>query len=392
MAKQDRHLKRALALLETIPLIDGHNDLPWVIRNDTQARGDVAAYNLARQRNDGDTDIPRLREGRVSGQVWAAYVPTEIEHPGRAVMEQIDIVLQMNAAHPDVFLPVRRASDFARARREGKIASMLAVEGGVGLENSLAPLRVWHAAGARLMTLCHNGTLDWVDSATDAARHNGLTAFGRAVVRELNRLGMMVDCAHVAPSVMRQVLEISTAPIVFSHSNARALCDHPRNVPDDVLDTVRQKGGLVMATFIPDFLSETVRQWMGPLRANFVLHTEAERLSKIAAHERKHGPRPLAKLEDVADHIEYIANRIGAEKLGIGSDYFGVATTPVGLEDVRRFPHLLAEMLRRGWSEEAVIGLAGGNFIRTFRAVEREGARLRRTEKVPYGTTQSFAS
>lgn len=392
MAKQDRHLKRALALLETIPLIDGHNDLPWVIRNDTQARGDVAAYNLARQRNDGDTDIPRLREGRVSGQVWAAYVPTEIEHPGRAVMEQIDIVLQMNAAHPDVFLPVRRASDFARARREGKIASMLAVEGGVGLENSLAPLRVWHAAGARLMTLCHNGTLDWVDSATDAARHNGLTAFGRAVVRELNRLGMMVDCAHVAPSVMRQVLEISTAPIVFSHSNARALCDHPRNVPDDVLDTVRQKGGLVMATFIPDFLSETVRQWMGPLRASFVLHTEAERLSKIAAHERKHGPRPLAKLEDVADHIEYIANRIGAEKLGIGSDYFGVATTPVGLEDVRRFPHLLAEMLRRGWSEEAVIGLAGGNFIRTFRAVEREGARLRRTEKVPYGTTQSFAS
>lgn len=392
MAKQDRHLKRALALLETIPLIDGHNDLPWVIRNDTQARGDVAAYNLARQRNDGDTDIPRLREGRVSGQVWAAYVPTEIEHPGRAVMEQIDIVLQMNAAHPDVFLPVRRASDFARARREGKIASMLAVEGGVGLENSLAPLRVWHAAGARLMTLCHNGTLDWVDSATDEARHNGLTAFGRAVVRELNRLGMMVDCAHVAPSVMRQVLEISTAPIVFSHSNARALCDHPRNVPDDVLDTVRQKGGLVMATFIPDFLSETVRQWMGPLRASFVLHTEAERLSKIAAHERKHGPRPLAKLEDVADHIEYIANRIGAEKLGIGSDYFGVATTPVGLEDVRRFPHLLAEMLRRGWSEEAVIGLAGGNFIRTFRAVEREGARLRRTEKVPYGTTQSFAS
>lgn len=392
MAKQDRHLKRAHALLETIPLIDGHNDLPWVIRNDTQARGDVAAYNLARQRNDGDTDIPRLREGRVSGQVWAAYVPTEIEHPGRAVMEQIDIVLQMNAAHPEVFLPVRRASDFARAKREGKIASMLAVEGGVGLENSLAPLRVWHAAGARLMTLCHNGTLDWVDSATDEARHNGLTAFGRAVVRELNRLGMMVDCAHVAPSVMRQVLEISTAPIVFSHSNARALCDHPRNVPDDVLDTVRQKGGLVMATFIPDFLSETVRQWMGPLRASFVLHTEAERLSKIGAHEKKHGPRPLAKLEDVADHIEYIANRIGAEKLGIGSDYFGVATTPIGLEDVRRFPHLLAEMLRRGWSEEAVVGLAGGNFIRTFRAVEREGARLRKSEKVPYGTTQSFAS
>jgi len=387
----DRALNRALALLESMPLVDGHNDLPWVIRNDTAAKGDVAAYALERQRNDGDTDIPRLKAGRVSGQVWAAYVPTEIAHPGRAVMEQIDIVLQIQTAHPEVFLPVRRAADFLRAKKAGKIASMLAVEGGVGLENSLAPLRVWHAAGARLMTLCHNGTLDWCDSATDEARHGGLTAFGRAVVRELNRLGMMVDCAHVAPSVMRQVLEISAAPVVFSHSNARALCDHVRNVPDDVLDLVRQRGGLVMATFIPDFLSETVRQWMGPLRASFVLHTEAERLSKIGEHEKTHGPRPLAKLEDVAGHIEYIANRIGPEKVGIGSDFFGVATTPVGLEDVRRFPHLLAEMIRRGWSDEAVAGLAGGNFIRAFRAVEREGARLRKTLPVPYGTTETIA-
>ena len=386
----DRALKHALALLETMPLIDGHNDLPWVIRNDTRARGDVAAYDIARQHNDGDTDIPRLRTGRVSGQVWAAYVPSEIDQPGRAVMQQIDIVLQMQAGHPEVFLPVKRASDFMRAKRSGKIASMLAVEGGVGLENALAPLRVWHAAGARLMTLCHNGTLDWVDSATDEPRHGGLTAFGRAVVRELNRLGMMVDCAHVAPSVMRQVLEISSAPVVFSHSNARALCDHVRNVPDDVLERVRQRGGLVMATFIPDFLSEKVRQWMGPLRASFVLHTEAERLSKIAAHETTHGPRPLAKLEDVANHIEYIANIVGPDKLGIGSDFFGVATTPVGLEDVRRFPQLLAEMIRRGWSDAAVEGLAGGNFIRTFRAVEREGARLRKTLQVSYGTTQTI--
>ena len=387
---RDGALARALALLETMPLIDGHNDLPWVIRNNAAAKGNVAAYDLARQRNDGDTDIPRLRSGRVSGQVWAAYVPSEIAHPARAVMEQIDIVLQMNAAHPEVFLPVRRAADFARAKRAGKIASMLAVEGGVGLENSLAPLRVWHAAGARLMTLCHNGTLDWIDSATDKARHGGLTAFGRAVVHELNRLGMMVDCAHVAPSVMRQVLEISSAPVVFSHSNARALCDHVRNVPDDVLDLVRARGGLVMATFIPDFLSEQVRQWMGPLRASFVLHTEAERLSKIAVHEKTHGPRPLARLEDVAGHIEYIANRIGMEKVGIGSDFFGVPTTPTGLEDVSRFPHLLAEMIRRGWSDDAVAGLAGGNFIRTFRAVEREGARLRKAAPAAYGTTETI--
>ena len=326
----------------------------------------------------------------MSGQVWAAFVPSEIDHPGRAVMEQIDIVLQMQAAHPDVFLPVRRAADFARAKKAGRIASMLAVEGGVGLENSLAPLRVWHAAGARLMTLCLNGTLDWIDSATDDARHGGLTAFGRAVVAELNRLGMIVDCAHVAPSVMRQVLEISSAPVVFSHSNARALCDHVRNVPDDVLDLVRQRGGLVMATFIPDFLSETVRQWMGPLRASFVLHSEAERMAGIARHEATHGKRPLARLGDVADHIAYLAARIGPEKVGIGSDFFGVPTTPVGLEDVRRFPNLLAEMFRRGWSDEAVAGLAGGNFIRTFRAVEREGARLRKTRPVPYGTIDSI--
>jgi len=392
MAKpdHDRALTRALALLETVPMVDGHNDLPWVIRNDGRAKGDVGAYDLARRRNDGDTDIPRLRDGRVSGQVWAAYVPSEIAQPGRAVLEQIDIVLQMNAAHPDVFLPVKRAGDFMRAKKAGKIASMLAVEGGVGLENSLAPLRVWHASGARLMTLCHNGTLDWIDSATDEVRHGGLTAFGRAVVGELNRLGMIVDCAHVAPSVMHQVLERSSAPVVFSHSNARALCDHVRNVPDDVLDVVRVKGGLVMATFIPDFLNEEVRQWMGPLRASFWLNTEGERMAALAKHEKTHGPRPRATLADVARHIEYIAGKTGVEKVGIGSDFFGVPTTPTGLEDVSRFPHLLAEMLRRGWSEDAVAGLAGGNFIRTFRAVEREGVRLRKSVAVPYGTVQTI--
>jgi membrane dipeptidase len=234
--RRDGALRRALDLLEKVPLVDGHNDLPWVIRRDPIAHGDVLKYDLARRHNDGDTDIPRLRQGRVGGQIWAAYVPTDIEHPARSVLEQIDIILRINAAHPNVFLPATRAADIGRAKRTGKIASIMAVEGGVGLENSLSPLRVWHAAGARLMTLCHNGTLDWVDSATDAPRHGGLTEFGRVVVSELNRLGMIVDCAHVSPDVMRQVLDVSTAPIVFSHSNARGLCDHPRNVPDDVLD------------------------------------------------------------------------------------------------------------------------------------------------------------
>jgi membrane dipeptidase len=250
------------------------------------------------------------------------------------------------------------------------------VEGGVGLENSLAPLRVWHAAGARLMTLCHNGTLDWVDSATDVARHGGLTAFGRAVISELNRLGMIVDCAHVSPDVMRQVLTLSTAPIVFSHSNARALCDHPRNVPDDVLAMVPANDGLVMATFVPDFISEESRQWMLPLREKLGSDFTASRMDAIAEYEKTHGKRPLATLEMLADHIVYLADKVGARRVGIGSDFFGVPTTPVGLHDVSRFPYLLAEMFRRGWSDDHVAGLAGLNFLRVFRAVEREGRRL----------------
>lgn len=282
-AGHDAHYRRAIDLLDRIPFVDGHNDLPWVIRNDPEAKGDVRKYDIGHRRNDGDTDIPRLRDGKVATQVWAAFIPSDIAQPARVTLEQIDIILQMQAAHPDVFLPITKPADILRAKRTGKIGSLLAVEGGVGLENALAPLRVWHAAGARLMTLCHNGTLDWIDSATDAPRHGGLTAFGREVVAELNRLGMIVDCAHVSPDAMRAVLATSTAPIVFSHSNARALCNHPRNVPDDVL----------------------------------------------------------------------------------------------GLHDVSRFPYLIAEMFRRGWSEDAVAGLAGLNFIRVFRAVEREGRRLR---------------
>ena len=376
-AKQDNALQQAMNLLDRIPMIDGHNDLPWVIRNDDAARGDVRKYQLSARRNDGDTDIPRLREGRVATQVWAAFIPSEIAQPGRVTLEQIDVILQLQAAYPNDFMPVLKPSDILRAKRTGKIGSILAVEGGVGLENALAPLRVWHAAGARLMTLCHNGTLDWIDSATDEARHGGLTEFGRAVVRELNRLGMIVDCAHVAPDAMRAVLATSTAPIVFSHSNARALCDHPRNVPDDVLDLLRANDGLVMATFVPDFISEQSRVWMLPLREKLGSDFGASRMAAIAEHEKTHGKRPLATLEMLADHIVHLAAKVGPKRVGIGSDFFGVPTTPVGLHDVSRFPYLLAEMFRRGWSEDAVAGLAGMNFLRVFRAVEREGRRLR---------------
>lgn len=381
-------LRQAIALLDRVPLVDGHNDLPWVIR-ESEAKGDVAAYGLERRHQESDTDIPRLREGRVAAQWWAAYIPTEAPHPARTVLEQIDIVRQLNERHADTFLAATRPGDVMRAKRKGKIASFLAIEGGVGLEDSLGPLRVWHAAGARLMTLCHNGTLAWCDSATDKPRSDGLTAFGRAVVLELNRLGMIVDCAHVAPSVMHQVLDITRAPIVFSHSNARALCDHRRNVPDDVLDRVAANGGVVMATFVPSFLNRDRLAW----ESQFM---DAEGTMDFAAmHDAAskgwRGAVPVATLAEVADHIEYIAGRVGHDHVGIGSDFFGSAiATPRGLEDVSRFPHLLAALIQRGWSERNLTKLAGGNFLRAFRKVEQTGSLLRQSEPPRTGTVASF--
>ncbi len=258
----DNALAVARTVLSRAPLFDGHNDLPWVIRIDRAARGDVLAYDLLRVHEGADTDIPRLREGMVGAQFWAAFQPTSASHPARTTMEQIDLIRRIEEAHPDVFLPARRASDYAKAKARGKIASFIAVEGGVGLENSLSPLRIWHAAGVRLMTLCHNESLDWVDSATDAPRNGGLNAFGRAVIGELNRLGIVIDLAHTSHEAMRRVLDVTEAPVALSHSNAFSLCDHPRNTPDDVLRRLKTNGGLVMATFVPGFVSQPLRDWL----------------------------------------------------------------------------------------------------------------------------------
>ncbi len=383
-------LARAKALMAKAPLIDGHNDLPWVIRQRTGPKGDVAGYDLRKLHNDGDTDIPRLKKGLVAGQVFAAFIPSDIPHPGRATLEQLDIIRRIGETYPETFVPVLRASDMAKARRARKIGMIMSVEGGVGLENSLSPLRVWHAMGARLMTLCHNGTLDWCDSATDVARHDGLTAFGRAVVAELNRLGMIIDCAHVSAKVMHDVLDASTAPIVFSHSNARALCPHPRNVPDDVIDRVPDNGGLVMATFIPAFLNPAIEAWQKPLRDKGGQGFGPDWEAMVATHAAEHGPCPKADLGDVATHIEYIAGRIGAEHLGIGSDFYGGPVTPTGLEDVSRFPYLIAELMHRGWSDRALVGLLGGNFMRVLKAAETEGTKLRRKVAPLLGTIRDF--
>jgi membrane dipeptidase len=388
--RHDGALAQARDLLERVPLLDAHNDLPWVIRIDAQARGDVIAYDLTREHQQGDTDIPRLREGLVGAQFWAAFQPTGAPHPARTALEQIDLIRRMEEAHADVFLPARRASDVARARRAGKIASFITVEGGVGLENSLSPLRIWHAAGVRLMTLCHNESLDWVDSATDTSRAGGLSAFGRVIVGELNRLGIVVDCAHVSHDGQRRVLEATAAPIVLSHSNAFALCDHPRNAPDDVLRRLKENGGLVMATFVPGFISQSLRDWLargrGRNNAAPVVHDPKAALAEL---EAQRGPAPRATLEQLADHIVYLVATAGIDHVGIGSDFFGGAQ-PLGLEHVGRFPHLFAELIRRGFSEGALAKIASRNFLRAMRRVEEVGERLRKERGPALGRLEDY--
>ncbi len=383
-------LTKARALLARAPVFDGHNDLAWVIQNDRMARGDVLAYDLARVHERGDTDIPRLREGLVGAQFWAAFQSTSAPHPARTTLEQIDLIRRIEAAYPDVFLPARGAADFAKARRAGKIASYIVVEGGVGLENSLAPLRIWHAAGVRMLIPCHNETLDWVDSATDAARHGGLNAFGRAVIGECNRLGMIVDGAHVSHEGIRRLLDVSEAPILLSHSNAFTLCDHPRNAPDDVLRRLKDNGGVVMATFVPGFVSQALRDWLKRSRDSYgKAPLAADPKSQFAELETRHGRAPRATLTEVADHIAYLVETAGVDHVGIGSDFFGGAQ-PEGLEHVGRFPFLFAELIHRGFSERDLAKIASGNVLRVMRDVERVGQRLRAVREPAIGRIEDY--
>jgi membrane dipeptidase len=386
----DNALAVARAVLRRAPLFDGHNDLPWVIRVDNVARGDVLAYDLLKVHEGADTDIPRLREGMVGGQFWAAFQPTSAPHPARTTMEQIDLIRRIEEAHPDVFLPARRASDYAKAKARGKIASFIAVEGGVGLENSLSPLRIWHAAGVRLMTLCHNESLDWVDSATDAPRNGGLNAFGRAVIGELNRLGIVIDLAHTSHEAMRRVLDVTEAPVALSHSNAFSLCDHPRNTPDDVLRRLKTNGGLVMATFVPGFASQRLRDWLRRSRDAYgKAPLAADPKAQFSELETKHGTAPKATLIDVADHIVRLVETAGVDQVGIGSDYFGGAS-PVGLESVGRFPHLFAELVRRGFSERDLEKISSVNAVRVLRRVQKVGERLGKTRPPALGRLEDY--
>ena len=329
----------------------------------------------------------------VGAQFWAAFQPTNTPHPARTTLEQIDLIRRIEEAHPDVFLPARRAADYARAKAMGRIASFVAVEGGVGLENSLSPLRIWHAAGMRLMTLCHNETLDWVDSATDAPRNNGLNAFGRAVIGELNRLGVVIDLAHTSHDAMRRVLDVTEAPVALSHSNAFSLCDHPRNTPDDVLKRLKANGGIVMATFVPGFISQSLRDWLRRSRDGYgKAPVAADPKAQLAELETKHGSAPKASLEQVADHIVRLVETAGLDHVGVGSDYFGGAS-PIGLEDVSRFPYsvrgagaprLLRARPREDVVEEHAARAAAGRNGRRFLAQD-PAAGDRQVRRLPRG-------
>jgi membrane dipeptidase len=353
---QDLHMDKARRVLEGTPLFDGHNDLPWVIRGSEDAPHDVEAYDL-RNATSGHTDIARLRSGMVGAQFWSVYIPMEAVEEGAAryQLEQIDIARQVIRRYPDVFEQAYSMSDVERIFGSRKVASVLGMEGGHAIENSLGALRAYYDLGARYMTLTHSGNNDWADSGTDDPEHDGLTEFGEEVVREMNRLGMMVDLSHTSPETMNDALDVAEAPVIFSHSSAQAVTAHPRNVPDQVLRRLPDNGGVVMVTFVPAFISDAVRTFDGS------------------------GDPPRATLADVADHIEHIRDVAGIDHVGIGSDFDGISDTPIGLEDVSTFPTLFAELSRRGWSEEDLAKLAGGNVMRVWRDAESAASQIQRT-------------
>jgi membrane dipeptidase len=377
--------ERARRILTEVPLIDGHNDLPWEYRErafNHLDKIDLAA-DTSRLAEPLHTDIPRLKQGGVGAQFWSVFVPADFRgaEATRMVLEQIDVVHRLARRYPETFEVATTADDVVRIHKAGKIASLIGMEGGHAIGNSLGVLRGLYRAGARYMTLTHSKNNDWADSATDDPKHGGLTRFGEEVVREMNRLGMLVDLSHVSPQTMKEAMAISEAPVIFSHSSARTVTDHPRNVPDDVLRMVAEDGGVVMVTFVPSFVSEEVRRWGAEedaVEARLkALHTgDPERVKReLEAWVREH-PSPKATLAQVADHVEHVRKVAGIDHVGIGSDFDGISSTPTGLDGVEDFPALLAELMRRGWTEEEIKKLAGLNVLRVFREAERVAQRL----------------
>ncbi|RKT87873.1 membrane dipeptidase [Saccharopolyspora antimicrobica] len=389
-------VERARALLAENPVLDGHNDLPWALREKVGydlERCDIAQDQSARLH----TDLARLRAGGVGGQFWSVYVKAEYQGDKAvsATLEQIDCVHNLIARYPDELQLARTADEVEAARAGGRIASLLGAEGGHSINCSLATLRALHQLGVRYMTLTHNDNVPWADSVTDEPAANGLTAFGVEVVREMNRMGMLVDLSHVAPSTMRDALRASRAPVIFSHSSSREVCDHPRNIPDDVLAALAANGGVAMATFVPKFVLPAAVEWTKAAedalreRGFDPLATSSEAKAVLQAYEEAN-PKPVATVPTVADHLDHMREVAGVDHIGIGGDYDGVAFTPEGLEDVASYPNLIAELLERGWSEADLGKLTWRNAVRVLRDAEAVARDLQRTEGPSIATIEQL--
>jgi membrane dipeptidase len=384
----DKEADQVRKILKESPLIDGHNDLPWAYRDNWKnhiAEADLRS-DTSKLQKPLHTDIARLKAGGVGGQFWSVYVPVDYKEAKavQAVIEQIDVVHRVTRTYPEAFEMAYTAADVLRIHKKGKVASLIGIEGGHSIGNSLAVLREMYLLGARYMTLTHWDNTDWADAATAKPAHNGLNAFGEKVVGEMNRLGMLVDLSHVSAQTMNKVLDITKAPVIFSHSSARAISQHPRNVPDDVLKRLPQNGGVVMINFAPSFISEEVRLYGGQEEAETARYKQLmpgdpDGAKKIVEEWKKKNPEPKATLAQVADHIDHIRKVASVDHIGLGSDFDGITTAPTGLEDVSKFPDLLAELMRRGYTKDEIKKIAGLNVLRVMKKTEEAAATLRTT-------------
>ena len=388
-AQADPALEHAKAVLAKSILFDGHNDLPWAIRQSKDAPGDVNAYDIrTKAPGEGQTDIPRLRAGGVGAVFWSVYTPGEAAGGfAKTQLEQIDIARRLIAKYPDTFTLASTAADIRAAKAAGKIGGMLGAEGGHAIEDSLPLLRMYYELGVRYMTLTHNNHTSWADSAmASEPGKGGLTEFGEQVVGEMNRVGMLVDLSHTAPDTMRDALRVSKAPVIFSHSSARALCEIPRNVPDDVIRMLPANGGVLMVTFVSPFTSQAAADVAFPAMKEYLARAqgqpEAERTrlyEEIMGEAKKKMPK--VTVSDVADHIDYVKKLAGVDYIGIGSDYDGNTNWPEGMEDVSTFPLLFAELIRRGWPDEDLMKIAGGNVLRALEQAESTARQLQQADR-----------